>query len=411
MVEPAKSGPRNVGFACEWTLLAVWVGFYPLIRLTRFSGNLVAKYAEGMFGMSDMLYIAMQDGNQRKLSACRIGVGGEVSVTFTSALGDGSNPPMSAVPWMTRARDKLYLTNWTTGDIAIWDIAEQNPKLVKSLSVGSNAAPSGLAVSPDGQTLYSANAPRNPRTGSVSAIRDLEGQNPSVLTATAPGPCEAVAVSPDGAYLYTTGYRFNGRKVIVWDVSDATRPPQQVGSVDVGGANYIAYPDAARKEVYTAKNDIPGVVSTVDVSDPENPKCTTVLDLGEYNRRPTTLVPYPGGKFLLASMYMSDCVGVINLLQKRVVAFIGIGTSQGAPIAVAVSSDGKKIYTANNNTDTAGSVTANVTELDVSELAPHWDSSGGAPDQPPNPVYQTGIISAKIETDLPPVGLVCARHG
>ncbi len=184
-----------------------------------------------------------------------------------------------------------------TGDIT------DGPDISRYPSIGSGAYPTGLSVSPDGNTLYVANNLAN----TVSIINT---SNNTLAT--------TVAV---GQFPYTTLPTADGRKVYVSNWGD----------------NSVSVVDAASR---TVVKTIPvGVANTV----------------GAASSHPSAMALSPDG-LLFVSLSNSDAVAVIDTSTDTVARTLSVAPYRGAPLSsspqgLAVSPNGQYLYVADAGTD------------------------------------------------------------
>ncbi|MFI8594845.1 InlB B-repeat-containing protein [Microbacterium sp. NPDC078428] len=216
----------------------------------------------------------------------------------------------------------VYTANALNDSVSVIDAVTNT--ITATVTVGDG--PYGVALSPDGATVYTANYSGD----SVSVINTAT--NTVVDTISVGGGPRAVAVSPDGATVYTADYF--GESVSVIDTATNT----VVGTIwGLGGPVAVAVsPDGAT--VYTANSD--DSVSVIDTA------TSTVVDTIRVGGGPRAVAVSPDGATVYSADYFNDSVSVIDTATNIVVDTI-IGP--GVPTAVAVSPDGATVYTANSD--------------------------------------------------------------
>jgi YVTN family beta-propeller protein len=135
---------------------------------------------------------------------------GALTVASNTAVATGTNP-FALV--FTPAGDAAFISNSTSNDVARYTIGTNGALATVSGNQAAGASPHGMAIDAGGHFLFLANQgdSTDPASGTVSAysiatgaaLTEVSGSPfPSDNTGTAgPGPV-AVAVTPDGKYLY-----------------------------------------------------------------------------------------------------------------------------------------------------------------------------------------------------------------
>lgn len=177
--------------------------------------------------------------------------------------------------------------------------------------------PAGLAVSPDGATLYAALGMRN-----AVAVVDLRSL---AVTSTIPvGACPYhLALSPDGHTLLVANR--GGRP---------TRPDSRGSALTAGTAIAVdRRTDAARR----------GTVTVIDTAK------ATVLQHLDVGRQPAGMAISPDGGTAWVTNSDSDDLSVIDLARRRVVRTLSLRPADDPgfgqmPTGVALSDDGRRLY-------------------------------------------------------------------
>jgi YVTN family beta-propeller protein len=136
----------------------------------------------------------------------------------------------------------LYVDVFTENAVAVVDTSTD--KVLAKIPVGG-ANPYGMAMSPSGDTIYTANVDETDNTASTVSVIDTRTRS---LTRAIGGfdGSEGVAASPDGRTVYATSIRSNTLSVIdsqtnqVMHSVNAGDGPQGVGVLPDGSAIYIA---------------------------------------------------------------------------------------------------------------------------------------------------------------------------
>ncbi len=186
----------------------------------------------------------------------------------------------------------LYIAEATAGQIAVFDIA--SGKVAKTISVADS--PTGLALAPDGQTLYVTSAVPE---GKVQVVDVGRGRvTASIATGHSP---EAVVASPDGKTLYVCNTLTNN-----------------IGVIDI----------ASKKQT-----------ATIAVS--REPVAAAITADGKYlfvaNRIPAGAADQD---------YAASVVSVIDTAAKKVVKNIQLPNGSQSLRGIAIAPDGKNAYVA-----------------------------------------------------------------
>jgi YVTN family beta-propeller protein len=288
------------------------------------------------------------------------------------------------------AQPFAYVTDSTTNTVSVIDTATGTT--VATIPVGKT--PTGVAVAPDGATVYVANF----LGASVSVIAAAT----NTVTATVPVGTQPVgiAVTPDGSHVYVTHQASDD--VFVIDTATNTViamvPPGHGSTYGAAAAPdgrfvYVTnFFDQSVSRIDTATNSVVGEISVGD-----GPKGLTVsrdgtrayvanadgasvsaIDLTTNTATatiPLTGEPWglaltPDGRFLYASMDSVSRVAVIDTASNTVLTNIDVGA---APVGIDITPDGRFVYVANNDSDTL-SVIGTATNTIVATLP-----TGGQP--------------------------------
>ena len=182
-------------------------------------------------------------------------------------------------------------------------------------------APSALAMTPDGAYVYVTNyVDGNPGTGTVSVIRTLD----NTVIATIPGFSGpfGIAITPNGKYAYVTNFGSNnfapyGTTVMVIDIATntviATIPvgiqPSGVAVTPDGNYVYVSnYYTLYLGPNFTNLTAFPGTVNIIRVAD--NTVISPTINVGA---SPAYIAITPDGNYAYVSNYTSNNVSVIGI--------------------------------------------------------------------------------------------------
>ena len=243
----------------------------------------------------------------------------------------------------------VYVANVGSGTVSQFDVGFSGALSPKNpATVLAGTSPQGVAVSPDGNSVYVTNSPLPQGKGTVSqysvgAFGALVPKSPAMVSAGI-APFE-IAVSPDGHSVYVTNS--NGGTVSQYDVGAggalAHKTPEKVPAGQSPGGVAVS-PDG--QSVYVT-NVGAGTVSQYDVGAG-----------GKLGKKPTT-VAAGSGPFDVAVSPDSKSVYVTNLDSSTIRQYnVGAGgalapkspatvSSASATVGIAVSPDGTSVYVSN----------------------------------------------------------------
>jgi PQQ-dependent catabolism-associated beta-propeller protein len=313
-------------------------------------------------------------------------------VFTTAALIIGASAPAPG----QRSGLRAFVSNEFGGDVAVIDAAAD--RLVGRLKVGpaGTARPRGMALSPDGGTLYL--AVTDATYGQSDGGRQwqfIAGIDVAAGRITAKYPCgsdpERLAVSPDGGLLYCSNEDGAGASVldvrtakVIATIPTGIEPEGVAVSPDgrwlyvtAETSNTVTIIDARRKT--PVKNILVGArprfsifapdglrvyvtsetAGTMTVIDAHTQTVARTVALGT-DSKPVGIAVSPDGRWAYVSGGRCNCVDAIDTRTFKVTTIVQ--RMGRRPWGVAVTSDGKKIYTANGRSD-------DVTVIDAASLA------------------------------------------
>ena len=225
--------------------------------------------------------------------------------------------------------------------IRVYDVADQQLTETGSIPLPTppgadgqrrNPYPAGLAIAPDGATLYAAD-----NLGNALSVIDLGTRS---VTATVPVGANpyAVVLADDGSRAYVSNW--GERSVSVVD----TLNPRLRQTLGVGTHPSALALNSARQEVYVANTDS----DTVSVIDTNLDVVTRTIDLAPYpearqGSSPNALA-VSGDRLYVANAGNND-VAVVQLGPSD--AVIGLIPTAWYPTGIAVAPDGTELYVTN----------------------------------------------------------------
>jgi YVTN family beta-propeller protein len=198
--------------------------------------------------------------------------------------------------------------------------------IVGTLTVGITTllpvAPAALAITPNGAYVYVVNyVDGNPGTGTISIIRTSDNSVQLNAITGFSGPF-AIAITPNGKYAYVTNFGSNnfspvGTTVSVVDISSntivATIPtgiqPSGIAITPAGSYAYVSnYHTLYEGPNFTDLTAYQGTVNIIDIH--TNKIISPVINVG---LSPDTIAISPNGQFAYVTNYTSNTVSVIAL--------------------------------------------------------------------------------------------------
>jgi len=279
---------------------------------------------------------------------------GTLSVVSTSSNTVVKTIAVAATPTnmtVNASRNKLYVTHSSTASVSVIDLATDS--LIKTIPVG--ASPWGLESSPNGAKVYVANLFGN----SISVIDTAtDTVTKTIAVGFYPYP---VAFTPNGAKAYVVNGTSSSVSVI--DVaSDA-----EVKRIPVGPAprSIAIKPDGTK--AYVACQGSGFTLSPVSIIDLASDTVVKTVSIGGFNANLVVLTPN-GAKAYVAhtgSPYALGDVSVIDTASDTLIKSLAVGN---APSWMSVTSNGSKIYVANEQSNNV-SVIDTATDIETKKIA------------------------------------------
>lgn len=227
----------------------------------------------------------------------------------------------------------FYVPNAGEGTVSVVDPSVG--KTIDTISLGTSQASHGIALSPEGKTLYVGTGFEGK---SLMAIDTKNKQKVKELKFTE--GVHGIDISPDGKRLYVSLNAGLGKKGGGLAVIDA-ETLQQVAFVRTGeGPAHVAVTADGSQVWVTNVNG-----NTVAVIDAGSNRLLNVIPVGQ---TPNEAAITPSGDLVFVANVKSNSVSVIDSMSLKVIREIRAGQ---APHGVTVSPDGKEVWVANNNSN------------------------------------------------------------
>lgn len=275
--------------------------------------------------------MALRDRRLRALLAAL------VCAAAAGAIGRAPSDIWRAAWAGTAPPPRAFVSNEFSGDITIIDAAADRIVGRVLLGPAGTARPRGLAISPDGKTLFAAvtDASYGQNEGGrrwqfIAAI-DIETGRLTARYVCGSDP-ERMALTPDGHRLYCSNEDASGASVL--DMATG----RVVATVGTGiEPEGVAVSPDGRWVYVTAETS-----NTITVIDTRTNRAVKNFVVGA---RPRIVVFAPDGRRAYATAEAGGTLTVIDTAAARPVRTIALGTDS-KPVGAAVSPDGRTIYVA-----------------------------------------------------------------
>ena len=227
----------------------------------------------------------------------------------------------------------FYVPNAGDGTISVIDPVKG--ETIDSISLGTNQASHGIALSPDGKTLFAGTGFEGKslvaiNTDTKKVIKDIKFED----------GVHGIDISGDGQYLYLTLMNGLGKGDGTLAVFN-TANMEKIAEVNTGGgpAHVAVKPDGSQVWVANVNGN------SVAVFDAKNNQMIKTISVGEV---PNEVAISPDGKWAFVANVNSDLITVIDANELETVKTITAGK---APHGVTVSPDGSELWVANNKSN------------------------------------------------------------
>ena len=263
--------------------------------------------------------------------------------TIVTTVSVGSNPSGVGV---SPNGTTVYTANNSSNNVSVINTVTNT--VTSTIGVGNY--PVGICVSPDGSKVFVVNSNPFGGNGSISIINTATN---SVTTTVAVGNYPlGICISPDGSKAYVVNN--NDNTVSVLNTANNTI----VTTISVGASplGISITPDGSL--VYVA-NQNAGSVSVINTSS------NTVISTVSVGSWPWGTSVSPDGQNAYVTNFASNIISIINISTNIVTNTVGVGNG---PRGISVSPDGSKIYVG-NSTDNTVSVISTTTNTVVATVS------------------------------------------
>jgi YVTN family beta-propeller protein len=227
----------------------------------------------------------------------------------------------------------IYVPNAADGTISVIDPTED--KTIDTITLGTEQASHGIALSLDGKKLYTGTG----FSGKSVVVIDTNTKEKIKEIPLNEG-VHGIDLSPNGKYLYVSlnpGLGKNGGSLAIFETE--TMEKVAVVQTDNGPAHVAVTPSGS--QVWVANVN----ANTVSVIDTQTNQLLKSIEVGEV---PNEVTITPDGKWAYAANVKSDFVSVINAETLEVIKAVKAGDG---PHGVTVSPNGKELWVSNNNSN------------------------------------------------------------
>ncbi len=201
-------------------------------------------------------------------------------------------------------------------------------------TIGVQTTPIGVAITPNGQFTYVANAYEGYSSGTVSVINTSSYK--VIENITVQSSPKGVAITPNGQEAYVANYGSGTVSVI------NTSSYAVIKNINVQ-ANPVAVAITPNGQEAYVTNSGSGIVSVINTSSYK------VIENITVQSSPKGVAITPNGQEAYVANYGSGTVSVINTSSYKVIENV---TGQSSPEAVAITPNGQKAYVANAGSNT-----------------------------------------------------------
>lgn len=268
--------------------------------------------------------------------------GGYIDVINTSTDVKVRTIPITAYPQgiaVSKNGDVVYTTNQNSG------------KNVKILTATNTVTPYtamgyGIAIAPDGNTYYYT-------SGTGTSLFAVNTVTNSTATITVGNNPYGVAVNSTGSKVYVANNGSNSVSVVNTTNNSVATIPIGPGFKPYGIA-IVKTPDEELVYVINSGNN------SVTVLQASNNGILTVIPVGS---QPVGVTASPDGTYVYVTNKGDNSVSVINTATNTVTKTITVGSN---PVGISVTPDGKKVYVANSGSATVSVINTATNAVTVS---------------------------------------------
>ena len=279
---------------------------------------------------------------------------------------------------------KAYVTNSNSSTVSIIDLRTNTV----TGTIGGFDGPSGLVITPDGTHAYVNNygGPGGVGSGNGTTVRVVDLDTNTIVGAplTVGLAPAAMAITPDGAYVYVVSYTDGNLGTGTISIIDTSNNSVQLNAITgFSGPFAIAITPNGKYAYVTnfGSNNFSPVGTTVSVVDTSSNTITATITLGI---QPAGVSITPDGSFAYVSNYSTvyngpmftdltpsqGTVNIIDIQTNTVISpIIGVGFS---PDAITISPNGQFAYVSNYSSNTVSIIALPSQLYNIERLKPHY---------------------------------------
>jgi 6-phosphogluconolactonase len=302
-----------------------------------------------------------------------------VAISPGFVITQGANPQGIAI---SPDGASVYVTNASANFISLYsrNLSTGSLSLLGASPVGTDFNPTGICVSPDGTSVYVANYSsvsisqysRNISTGDLAALSPSSvpsGNNPN-----------GIVISPDGLFVYATSTGDNS--IVIYSRNSSTGLLSYAGAgfftTDVGVSPWVIKVTADNLFLYVINQTGNTIsmysrnVSTGDLTSLGTPIATGVT--------PFDFVISPDGLFLYVTNLSENTVSIFNRnISTGQLSFYATAATGTTPTGIVVTPDGGFIYVLNNSDNTISMYSRDANTGSITLLTSPTVAAGSAP--------------------------------
>jgi gliding motility-associated-like protein len=225
----------------------------------------------------------------------------------------------------------VYVTNFSDNTVSV--INAKTNKVIATIPVGNG--PWGMAVSPDDSHVYVTNNEAN----TVSVITTAT----NTVSATIPvgSVPQGICINPGGSFIYVANANSS-----VSVINTQTNQVVATISLSLNPTSLCISPDGSRLYVLDGLSAVGASTGDISVI---NTATNTVLSTITVAKLSTGIAITPDGNTIYVANYLQNAVSEINISNNSITTSFPVGSD---PVGIAVSPDGSLVYVTNEGSGT-----------------------------------------------------------